>query len=189
MPSAFLILHGLGGSGPEHWQRWLAPRLRAAGHMVRFPDLPEPDRPDPAAWREALAAELAQLEADGERIVICHSLSCIAWLNASAAIERPVDRVALVAPPSPRAGLPELVAFFPVTATRHDVARAAGQTRLVCADEDPYCPEGAADLYGAPLGLPTDLQRGGGHLNSDSGLGPWPAMEAWAHGAKNGVET
>jgi predicted alpha/beta hydrolase family esterase len=30
---------------------------------------------------------------------------------------------------------------------------------------------------------------GGGHLNVDAGFGPWPAMEAWAQGAKNGVET
>jgi uncharacterized protein len=189
MPSAFLILHGLGGSGPEHWQRWLAARLRETGDSVRMPDLPEPDRPDPHAWREALMAELAQLEADGERIVICHSLSCIVWLNASAAIERPVDRVALVAPPSPAAGLPELTPFFPVTATSEGVARAASHTRLVCSEDDPYCPEGAAGLYGAPLALRTDLHPGRGHLNSDSGLGPWPAMEAWAQGAKKGVET
>jgi predicted alpha/beta hydrolase family esterase len=76
-----------------------------------------------------------------------------------------------------------------VTASRDDVARAAGHTRLVCSDNDAYCPEGAAVLYGEPLGLPVDLQPGGGHLNVDAGLGPWPAMQAWAQGAKKGVET
>jgi uncharacterized protein len=188
MASAFLILHGLSGSGPGHWQRWLAERLTNAGHAVRFPDLPEPDTPDPEAWLREVHAELASLDGD-ERVVICHSLSCIAWLAACPEIEPPVERVALVAPPSLGAGLPEILPFFPVTTTAREVARAATDTRLVCADDDPYCPEGAATLYGGPLDLPTDLHPGGGHLNVDSGLGPWPAMEAWAQGAKNGVET
>jgi serine hydrolase len=188
MASAFLILHGLSGSGPGHWQRWLAERLTQDGQAVRFPDLPDPDSPDPEAWRRVLLAELPELEGD-ERVVICHSLSCITWLAAADELERPVDRVALVAPPSLGAGLPEIEAFFPVTATADDVARAAAHTRLVCADNDPYCPEGAAALYGGPLGLPIDLHPGRGHLNVDAGLGPWPAMEAWAQGAKNGVET
>jgi predicted alpha/beta hydrolase family esterase len=188
MASAFLILHGLGGSGPGHWQRWIAERLGDAGHQVRFPDLPDPDTPDPAAWERVLHEELAALEGD-ERVVLCHSLSCVTWMAAAERIERPVDRVALVAPPSVTAGLAELEPFFPLIATEEDVARAAAHTRLVCADNDPYCPEGAAALYGGPLALPIDMQPGGGHLNVDSGLGPWPAMEAWAQGAKNGVET
>jgi predicted alpha/beta hydrolase family esterase len=188
MPSAFLMLHGLGGSGPEHWQRWLGERLRGAGHGVQVPDLPEPDAPDPSAWERAVTAALAELEGD-ERVVICHSLSCLTWLAVCGRLERPVDRVALVAPPSAAAGVPEILSFFPITATAADVARAAGETRLVCSDNDRYCPEGAAELYGEPLALQIDLHPGGGHLNVDSGFGPWPAMEAWAQGAKNGVET
>ena len=52
-----------------------------------------------------------------------------------------------------------------------------GNARLVCSDNDPYCPEGAANLY---PGLPTDLLPGDGHINTDAGYGPWPAVEAWA---------
>jgi predicted alpha/beta hydrolase family esterase len=188
MASGFLILHGLSGSGPGHWQRWLADRLTQAGNGVHFPGLPDPDTPDPEAWLRVLLAELERLDGD-ERVVICHSLSCITWLTACAQIDRPVDRVALVAPPSLGAGLPEIVPFFPVMATAQGVARAAESTRLVCADNDPYCPDGAAALYGGPLALPTDVHPGRGHLNLDAGLGPWPAMEAWAQGAKNGVDT
>ena len=83
----------------------------------------------------------------------------------------------------------ELEPFFPVTATAQDVTRSADHTRLVCSDNVPYCPDGAASLYGGPLDLPIDLVPGRGHLNVDAGLGPWPAMDAWAQGAKNGVET
>ena len=188
MGSAFLLLHGLYGSSPDHWQHWLAPRLQRAGHQVLFPGLPDPDTPDPAAWEQAVLNELGRLDGN-ERVVLCHSLSCIAWLRACSRVQTPVDRVALVAPPSPSAGLPELEPFFPVTVTADDVARAAGHTRLICSDNDPYCPEGAAALYGAALGVPVDLHPGREHLNVDAGFGPWPGMEAWAQGAKNGVET
>ena len=188
MRAGFLFAHGLYGSSPGHWQHWLAPRLQRAGQQVRFPQLPDPDAPDPEAWEATLLSELAQLEGS-ERVVLCHSLSCIAWLRVCARVDPPVDRVALVAPPSLRSGLPELEPFFPVRTTAGDVAHAALRTRLVCSDDDPYCPEGAAELYGAPLAIPVDLQPGQGHLNVDAGYGPWPAMEAWAQGAKKGVDT
>ncbi len=34
MTRSFLILHGYLGSGPDHWQTWLAARLRAAGEKT-----------------------------------------------------------------------------------------------------------------------------------------------------------
>ena len=34
-----------------------------------------------------------------------------------------------------------------------------------------------------------DFTSAGGHLNPETGYGPWPAVEAWASGAKKGVET
>jgi len=178
-----LILHGWQGSGPGHWQSWLAGRLRAAGLRVRYPELPDADEPDPAAWDAALAAELAALGGGGERVVVCHSLGCALWLRAAArAPGRLAERVLLVAPPAPDSDIPQVRAFFPTGATSAALARAAQATRLVCSDDDPYCPDGAAGVYGGPLGLPVDLLPGGGHLNPDAGYGPWPAVEAWVLG-------
>ena len=179
----FLILHGLEGSGPGHWQTWLAARLRADNERVAYPDLPDPDMPSLHAWREALTGELDALP-DGESVVLCHSLACLLYLHHVADGGPQADRVLLVAPPSEAADVPAIAAFFPtpLPTLQHGA-------RLVCSDDDPYCPEGAASLYGRPLELPIDLQPGGGHLNLDAGFGPWPAMEAWAQGAKKGVET
>jgi uncharacterized protein len=170
---SFLILHGLGASGPGHWQTWLAARLRADNERVAYPDLPDADMPSPHAWRGALEGELAALPA-GEVIVICHSLSCLLWLHHVAEGGAQADRLLLVAPPSESADVPEIQGFFPVP-----LPALSGGSRLVCADDDPYCPEGADTLYGEPLGIPVDVLEGGGHVNPESGYGPWPAVEAW----------
>ena len=76
----FLILHGLEGSGPGHWQTWLAARLRADGERVAYPDLPDADMPSLHSWREPLEGELDALP-EGETIVVCHSLACLLWLH------------------------------------------------------------------------------------------------------------
>jgi predicted alpha/beta hydrolase family esterase len=178
-----LILHGWQGSGADHWQTWLAERLRARGIDVRYPALPDPGDPDPAAWDEALQAELDAMVAPEERVVVCHSLACALWLRLAA--RRPgvaAARVLLVAPPTPESQFPEVARFFPTGADAEALAAVAGDTRLTCADNDPYCPEGAAALYGEPLRIPVDLVPGGGHLNPDAGFGPWPEVEAWVAG-------
>jgi predicted alpha/beta hydrolase family esterase len=186
---AFLILHGYEGSGPGHWQTWLASRLAAAGETVAYPALPDPDAPGIAAWRDALDAELDALAAPP--VVLCHSLACILWLHHAAARpapERRADRVLLVAPPSEASGVPALASFFPVPLDPDAVRAAApGGTRLVHAPGDSFCPEGAGARYGEPLGLPTDVIEGGGHLNADAGYGAWPAVEAWSLGASSAV--
>jgi serine hydrolase len=169
----FLILHGLEASGPGHWQTWLAARLRANNERVAYPDLPDADLPSLHAWRAALQGELEAVP-EGELIVLCHSLACLLWLHQVADGGAQADRVLLAAPPSESAGVTQIAGFFPVPLP------ALGQgARLVCGDDDPYCPEGADTLYGEPLGIPVDVIPGGGHLNPDAGYGPWPAVEAW----------
>ena len=169
----FLILHGLEGSGPGHWQTWLAARLRADNERVAYPDLPDAEMPSLRSWRERLQGELEALP-EGETIVVCHSLSCLLWLHHVGDGGAQADRVLLVAPPSESAGVPQIAAFFPAP-----LPRLTAGARLVCSDNDPYCPEGAVTLYGGTLDIPVDVIPGGGHLNPDAGYGPWPAVEAW----------
>lgn len=177
MPArSFLILHGLEGSGPGHWQTWLTARLRAANERVAYPDLPDADMPSLSAWRDRLRGELEALP-EGETIVVCHSLSCLLWLHHVSDGGAQADRALLVAPPSESANVPQIVGFFPVPLPALSMG-----ARLVCADDDPYCPEGAASLYGGPLGIPVDVVPGGAHLNPDAGYGPWPAVESWCLG-------
>jgi predicted alpha/beta hydrolase family esterase len=131
------------------------------------------------SWLDALAGELDALAEPP--VVLCHSAACLLWLHHAARRGRPAARVLLVAPPS-RAGAPdELEDFFPPPLDGAALAASAPEgARLVCSDNDPYCPEGAAGLYGRPLGVPVDLLPGLGHINPEAGLGPWPAAEEWA---------
>jgi predicted alpha/beta hydrolase family esterase len=181
-----LILHGWQGSGPGHWQTWLAGRLRDAGVHVQYPDLPDCDVPCPDLWGASLQRELRALaRGDGERVVVAHSLGCVLWLREAAAVSEAlrVDRVVLVAPPCPGAKVPELARFYPTGADKAAIDAAAKHTRLVCSDDDAYCPgRGAAEHWGGPLELVVDMLPGAGHVNVEAGYGPWPAMEAWVRG-------
>lgn len=176
-----VILHGWQGSGPDHWQSWLAEELRAADREVRYPDLPDADRPALGAWLAALGATLDGLPAGGYDVV-AHSLGAVLWLHHVAAAgdsPRPA-RAALVAPPSPRTTIPELAPFFPAPLDIDVVRHSAGAgTVLVGSDDDPFTPEGVAAAYGLPLKMPTTVVAGGGHLNPEAGYGAWPAVLDW----------
>ncbi|TGA86699.1 alpha/beta hydrolase [Streptomyces sp. MZ04] len=175
--SSFLILHGWQNHRPEgHWQRWLAGELAARGARVAYPQLPDPDEPDLEAWLLRLQGLL-----DGQQVVVCHSLGALLWLHAVGRGGVRADRALLVAPPSDDvlARYEEVAGFGAPRATAAQVAGAADVTRLVAADDDPFCPGGAAERYGVPLGLDTDVVPGGGHLDLDAGYGAWPSVLGW----------
>lgn len=193
---SFLILHGWGGSGPEHWQSWLAGRLQAAGETVQYPSLPDPDDPLLDHWLAALRTELGAMA--GERVVICHSLAVLLWLHYAqtgdagplaaipgrrgtcASCTSSADRLLLVAPPGPSVNNPQVETFFPPPLDAAALRRSAREILLVCSANDPFCPEQAAVIYGAPLGLDTRmLAPEAGHINVAAGYGPWPWVEQW----------
>lgn len=173
---AFLILHGWDNHRPPgHWQYELAAALRERGERVVYPQLPEAATPDVDAWRAAAAEALREAAADGARVtVLCHSLACLLWLGARPQ-EAAVERVLLVAPPSPGfvSGHAEIAAFGQLPVSRPDGAL------IVASDADPYCPEGAERAFGAPLGIPVVTIPGGGHLERTAGYGEWPSVLAW----------
>jgi predicted alpha/beta hydrolase family esterase len=175
-----VVVPGWQGSGEGHWQTWLESQLRAAGRETCRPAFADVDHPDLGGWLAALRAALADLPPDGYDVVT-HSLGAVLWLHHVAA---PGDapraaRVVLVAPPSPHTEVPEIAAFFPPPLDIDTVRRGADGTVLVAADDDPYLPEGIAAAYGLPLKIATTVLPGGGHLNTESGYGEWPAMLDW----------
>ena len=182
MTAHFLILHGWQNRRPEaHWQHWLADRLTDLGHRVTYPQLPDPDDPSLDVWLSELTRHLDGLRGgEGERVVLAHSASAVLWLHALSrglVKEGDVDRVLLVAPPSASVLVrhPEVAEF---AAPALDFTPTAA-TRLVAGGDDPYCPEGARELFGDPLGIPTEVLPGAAHLDLDAGYGSWPAVLEW----------
>ncbi|BBH66314.1 hypothetical protein ACTI_29990 [Actinoplanes sp. OR16] len=180
---SFLLLHGWQNRRPpEHWQHWLAGELTALGHDVDYPQLPDPDHPKLDDWMAELRTRVAAMPGSS-RTVLCHSLGCLLWLNAVArgAVPVQVDRVLLVAPPSPSVTLshPEIAGFAHPPVTPAQLAAASRHTRLVGTDNDPYFPEDIREVYGS-LNIPIDVLPGAAHLNMDSGYGPWPSILTWS---------
>ena len=156
-----VLVPGWHGSGPGHWQAWLADQLTEAGREVRHPAFADVEHPVLDEWLAALRASLAGLPEDGFDVV-AHSLGAVLWLHHVAdpqGAPRPA-RVALVAPPSPTLDEAEVAAFFPPPLDVDTVRRGADGTVLVGGEGDQYLPEGIAEAYGRPLKMATTVVPG-----------------------------
>lgn len=178
-----LLVHGMTGSGPWHWQQWLAGQLRDQGVEVDLPSFPEPDRPVLADWLPVLRERLAAVPKEAELVVAAHSCGVALWLHHAATVAgsaRRADRVLLVAPPPPDWQHPDAqdITSYPTDAA--SLRRAAGITRLVVGTGDPYLSMYRAHALAESLQVEMDVILDGEHLNTDAGYGPWPAVLSWA---------
>jgi hypothetical protein len=161
-----LILPGLGNSGPGHWQRRWAERLET-GLVV---EQQEWDRPQLGAWSATI--ERAIMMATRPVVLVAHSLGVSAAVHTAQRLKDTKVRGAfLVSPPdhegdelppeaSPFGHVPRDPLPFP--------------SMLVVSTNDPVCSvERAVDLATA---WGSDLHFAGeaGHINLESGHGPWP---------------
>lgn len=168
----FLILPGIGDSGPSHWQSlWenRDPRFK----RVKQRDWDHPDR---AEWVGALARTVAAHP--GDMILVAHSLACLMvahWTQASQPRMRGRVRGALlVAPVDP--GSPafpaEAVGFAPVP-----LLPLPFPSVVVASTNDPYGSVAYAAKVAQAWGSRCEIAGPKGHLNAGSGLGDWP--EGW----------
>jgi hypothetical protein len=167
-PPLVLVVPGLGGSGPEHWQtRW----ERAHPRHVRV-EQRDWDRPDLETWLTALAA---RIEAAGEPVVlVAHSLGCA--LVAHLAARRPdlpVRAALLVAPAdvdSPAHTPPETRGFAPLP-----LAPLPFPATVVASHDDPFVTLDRARAFAAAWGAELVDAGSCAHINAASNIGDWPA--------------
>ncbi len=168
-PATVLILPGIQGSGPGHWQSlW---ELRDPG--VRRVQQRDWDAPRLQDWLQALEAAVAQAQAPV--LLAAHSLGCLLTAHWAARTRLAVRGALLVAPPDPEGpAFPAAAAsFVPVPPQALPFASV-----LVASCDDPY---GSMDYARRQAGIWgsefVDLGARG-HINADSGLGDWPEGRA-----------
>lgn len=166
-----LIVPGLGGSGPEHWQtRWQA--LDGRCRRVEQRDWDRPHCPD---WVEAL--EQAAQDSTVPVVLVAHSLGCIAVAHWAlrGSVER-VQAALLVAPADVEQGValevvPRCFAPIPRTALPF-------RSLVVASSDDPYATLERTRELASAWGAELEPVGALGHINADSGLGDW--APGWA---------
>lgn len=175
-----LIVPGFHGSGPEHWQTWLQEQLPGS-QRVRGIDW---EAPVLARWAGAVRDAIDR--SPHAVWLVAHSFGCLASVVAAA--DRP-ERVAgalLVAPADParfgplglyedelgyaedlRTMLPSHELGFPCT--------------VVASTNDPWVPLTVAGYWAAKWGARLLNVGAAGHINPDSGFGPWPWVQDLLH--------
>ena len=166
--SNIVIVPGWNGSGPDHWQTiWERdhPEYVRVAHL----DWRSVHRPD---WVRALDRTVLSL--CGDVVLVAHSLGCLAvawWASSRADSARRVQGAMLVAPPdlgSASGALVALASFTPVP-----LVRLPFPSLLVASENDPYSSIEAG--AGLARQWASEFVNVGlaGHINADSGYGPW----------------
>ena len=165
-----LILPGWQNSDPLHWQSlWQAQfgYQRVAQH-----DWMRPLRGD---WIARLEDVLLSL--DGPAVLVAHSLGCqlVAAWAAHSKNTRCVKAALLVAPGDAESEelRPVLSSWSPLVLTPLPFA-----STLVASSNDPYCSVARASQFASAWGSRLLNIGAHGHINTDSGLGDWPAGQA-----------
>ncbi|MEI9914676.1 MAG: alpha/beta fold hydrolase [Methylovirgula sp.] len=161
-----LIIPGLGGSGPDHWQsRWQAKLSTARRVEQKNWDLPLL-----ADWRAAIAAAVA--EAQRPVILVAHSLGAITVADIAAELGDRVKGGFLVAPPSVRT-IREIEGVDPRFA-EVPFAALPFPSVLVASRDDPYATFEESEDFVRAWQVEIADAGNAGHINAASGHGPWP---------------
>ena len=170
---AVLILPGINGSGPTHWQSLWQQALPDARRVSQA----DWDHPVCADWVASLRRTIDEVA--GPAVLVAHSLGCLQVIHAAAegggSFARVVRGALLVAPPDPDApSFPDIaVGFRPLPVRPLPFASV-----LVASRSDPYCRFEFSQRMAAAWGSELVDLGSCGHINAQSGLGAWPEGRA-----------
>jgi predicted alpha/beta hydrolase family esterase len=161
-----LIVPGYTNSGPDHWQsRWEA-KLSTA-RRIEQAEWSKPVRED---WTARVAK--AVNEASRPVVFIAHSLGVASVVQAMQDFRNRVAGAFFVAPPdvaNPKIRPKHLMTFGPYP---RDPLPFPSIT--IASRNDPYCPFPVAEDIASAWGSLFIDAGEAGHLNAESGHGPWP---------------
>ena len=173
--SRLVIVPGLHGSGAAHRQSWLHGQIDGSVRVEQdFWGVPDIER-----WADRVA-ETVDAQGPGPHVIVAHSFGCLAALHAAARY--------------PALGLAQMLLVAPADPTRFNAANALPQaplpmpTCLVASDSDPWMAATQAHAWARLWGCDWINLGDAGHINVESGHGPFPLAREWAAGALNRLD-
>lgn len=162
-----IVVPGYTNSGPDHWQsRWQ--RKLSTARRVEQDDWEAPAKD---AWVSRLVETVAACR--GPAVLLAHSLGVVTVAHAAPLLPRDVVRGAFLVAPADveddeRA--PAVVrAFAPIPSDPLPFP-----SLLVASRSDPYCAYERAEDFAFTWGSALLDAGDAGHINTESGFGPWP---------------
>jgi predicted alpha/beta hydrolase family esterase len=177
-PPTFVIVPGLRGHVPEHWQTRLERRLANAIAVPRMPD-DAPEKLSCAAWVAALERTLTPLA--GPIVLVAHSAGCAIVAHWARSHARPIHAALLATPPdfiTPLPdGYPPLETFTRNGWTPMPQQRLPFRSLVAASTNDPLASFDRVAALAAHWGSRLVNLGAVGHLNPAAGFGPWPRAE------------
>lgn len=170
-----LIVPGVGGSDENHWQSWLQRQVMPCSRVQQddwnFPLLSD--------WIHRFVEKISQIDAPVQ--IVAHSFGCltsVAALHQHSEIAQKVKQLVLVAPANPsrfgengfaRLSLTDYSFYF------HQI-KISVPTKMLISENDPWLGFEDAKKLAKSWGVkPINLGQVG-HINVDSGFGPFPEI-------------
>jgi len=134
--------------------------------------MPSWEQPQRDSWVEAL--DRAIRKCAEPPVLVGHSLGAVTIVHWARGFRLPVHGALLVAPCDvDDVHLEQIRSFAPVPISKLDFP-----TLAVVSSDDPYLGYGRALAFAHGWGARLVLAGACGHLNAESGFGPWPEGEA-----------
>ena len=161
----YLIVPGLGNSGPEHWQTY----FQKSGNNFYRIEQQEWDEPTCEAWIETIDKNVAKFDLSTV-ILIGHSLGCAAIVHWVSKYKRTIKGALLVAPSDPEAPgytFPA-IGFAPMPLYKINF-----KTIVVASANDIWVSLERAQYFGGKWGSEFINLGNAGHINAVSGHTNW----------------
>jgi predicted alpha/beta hydrolase family esterase len=177
-PPTFVIVPGLRGHVPGHWQTLLEQRL---GNAIAVPRMAEdaPEKLSCGAWVAALQRTVDPIA--GPVVLVAHSAGCAIVAHWARRHERPIHGALLATPPDFATPLPQ--GYPPLeTFARHGWMpmpddRLPFPSIVAASTDDPLASFERVAKLAARWGSRLVNLGAVGHLNPAAGFGPWPRAE------------
>jgi predicted alpha/beta hydrolase family esterase len=161
----YLIVPGLGNSGPQHWQTYFQ---HSAPNFSRI-EQEEWDSPDCKAWIATIDQYVSRFD-PASVILIGHSLGCTAIAHWAGRYRKQIKAAMLVAPSDIEAPVYTFTAtgFAPIPLERLNF-----KTIVVASEDDVWVSLDRAAFFANKWGSECINIGKAGHINADSGHTNW----------------